>query len=115
MKERAVEWTAVVACFERYMRESGQSVTRAQFEENRERKRYSPDFRDDVRPRLRPGVAWNLEPALDDILHSLVAFLGPPTFDSKSEISNFEFRISKLEGATPSAPQIRNPQFAIRN
>ncbi len=64
-----------IICFDRYMREEGRTVTRAQFEANLAQKRMQPDFRDDVGPLLRPGFHWDFEAAMDAVLESLVASL----------------------------------------
>lgn len=65
----------LLACFERYLAEEGRTVTRAQFEENLVGKRARPDFRDDVKPLLRPGFSWDFDVAMDTILERLVAQL----------------------------------------
>ena len=66
---------AVLACFERYMAEGGHTATRAQFEENLAGKRSIPNFREDIRPLLRKGVAWDFDIAMDVILKRLIAIL----------------------------------------
>ena len=73
-KER-VDADRLISCFERYMREDGLGVTRAQFEENLARKGPQPDFRDDVRLLLRPGPPWNIDRAMTTVLEQLVAKL----------------------------------------
>ena len=65
----------LLACFDRYMAEDGHRVSRAQFEENLAKKRQQPEFRDDVRPLLRPGLSWNCDTAMDGVLESLVSRL----------------------------------------
>ncbi|HQG03890.1 MAG TPA: nucleotidyl transferase AbiEii/AbiGii toxin family protein [Thermoleophilia bacterium] len=65
----------LLACLQRYLAEEGRTVTRAQFEENLAGKRTDPDFRDDVGPLLRPGLAWDFEAAMDAVLQKLVALL----------------------------------------
>lgn len=67
--------TTLLTCFSRYLSEEGHSVSRAEFEENLAGKRATPDFRDDVAPLLRPGVAWDFDTAMDLVLQSLVARL----------------------------------------
>ena len=65
----------LLACFQRYMKEEGHSVSRAQFEANLADKRAQPDFRDDVAPLLRSGFAWNFDAALDEVLRWVIARL----------------------------------------
>ena len=57
------------------MAEGGHHVTRALLEQNLHAKRRQDVFRHDMAPLLRPGVAWDPEPALDRILATLVARL----------------------------------------
>lgn len=57
------------------MAEDGHRVSRAQFEENLAKKRQQPEFRDDVRPLLRPGLSWDCHTAMDAVLESLVSRL----------------------------------------
>jgi predicted nucleotidyltransferase component of viral defense system len=68
-----IEPTTLLSCFKRYMNAEGRAVTRAQFEKNLAAKRKQPDFRDDVKPLLRPGVSWNVDVAMDTVLEKLVA------------------------------------------
>jgi len=70
-----VDVPRVVACFRRYMKEGGNSATRAEFEENLEGKRRLPDFRDDMGPLLRPGFPWDVDVAMDTVLERIIAFL----------------------------------------
>jgi len=70
-----VDPAALVACFQRYMREGGHAVTRAQYEQNLQGKREMPDFREDIDPLLRPGFSWDLEIAMDTVLERIVARL----------------------------------------
>ena len=70
-----VDVPRVIACFRRYMKEGGNTATRAQFEENLEGKRRLPDFREDMGPLLRPGFIWDVDVAMDTVLERIVAFL----------------------------------------
>lgn len=70
-----VDPPALIACFQRYMREGGHHVTRAQYEQNLQGKRRLPDFRDDIDPLLRPGFSWDFEIAMDTVLERIVARL----------------------------------------
>ena len=65
----------IITCFKRYMEEGRHSVSRAQFEENLERKRTHPDFRDDVEPLLRQGLSWKCDEAINVVLETLVSSL----------------------------------------
>ncbi len=65
----------IVACFDRYMRESGASVTRAIFEENVTRKLDDPVFRSDMTPLLRPGLSWDIDHAGEVVGKELIALL----------------------------------------
>lgn len=73
-KER-VDADRLISCFGKYLREDGLAVTRAQFEENLARKGLQPDFRDDVRVLLRPGLPWNIHRAMSTVLERLISKL----------------------------------------
>lgn len=66
---------AVTDVFERYMREGGHSASRAQVEANLHAKARSRAFREDITPLLRPGVPWNFDLAMDEVLERLVSLL----------------------------------------
>lgn len=74
----------LLACFDRYMTESGLRISRAQFEANLHDKRSAVLFRSDIGPLLRPGLAWDFDVAMDAVLEHIVAQLpgdpwkGPP-------------------------------------
>lgn len=65
----------IVACFDRYMRESGVRVTRAVFEENLARKLTDSVFRADMTPLLRPELSWDIDHAGDTVRKELIALL----------------------------------------
>ena len=65
----------LLTCLDRYLKEEGRSITRAQFEENLAGKRAQPDFGNDVRPLLRQGFSWSPDVAMDTVLSSLIARL----------------------------------------
>ncbi len=74
----------IVACFERYMRESGHSVPRALSEENLSKKLTDDLFRADLSLLLRPGIAWDINPAAHVVAEQLLAKLpGDPWRPSK--------------------------------
>jgi predicted nucleotidyltransferase component of viral defense system len=65
----------IVACFNRYMRESGVRVTRAVFEENLAKKLTDSVFRADMTPLLRPELSWDIDRAGDTVKKELIARL----------------------------------------
>ena len=65
----------IVACFARYLRESGHHVTRAAFEENIARKLTDAQFRADITALLRPGISWDVDRAGRHVMDHLVAKL----------------------------------------
>jgi predicted nucleotidyltransferase component of viral defense system len=70
-----VDTGAVILCFERYMREGGYSVTRAQFEANLHEKATDGDFRTDIEPLLRPGIRWDFDAALAAVRRQVIEAL----------------------------------------
>ena len=69
----------VLACFDRYMRESGRHVARDDFQENLAAKLADAVFQADIGPLLRPGVAWDHRRAAETVSKRLIAGLpGPP-------------------------------------
>ncbi|MEO1171850.1 MAG: nucleotidyl transferase AbiEii/AbiGii toxin family protein [Myxococcota bacterium] len=75
LQQGAIDHERLLRCFSRYMREGGQTVTRAQFEENLHGKTSDPDFRDDTEPLLRPGLDWDFDAAMDAVLTQIVSRL----------------------------------------
>jgi len=65
----------IVACFDRYMRESGNRVSRAVFEENLAKKLTDSVFRADMTPLLRPGLSWDIDRAGDTVKKELITRL----------------------------------------
>lgn len=84
LERRVIDPLRLLACFDRYMIEGGQGVSRARFEANLHEKRTSPVFRSDIDPLLRADIAWDLDVAMDAVLEHIVAQLagdpwkGPP-------------------------------------
>lgn len=70
-----VDSERVVGCFQKYLSNEGQVVTRAIFEENLYAKSVRPDFRGDMEALLRPGLKWDFDVALQAVLRQLVARL----------------------------------------
>jgi predicted nucleotidyltransferase component of viral defense system len=70
-----VDEDALVTCFERYLRESGHAVRRAQFEANLSEKAAMMPFRRDIEPLLRPGTGWDFDRAMSAVRDRLVARL----------------------------------------
>lgn len=75
----------LLACFDRYMTEGGQTVSRAQFEANLHEKRTASLFRSDIEPLLRPGIGWDLDVAMDAVLDRIVAQLPGDPWKGLSE------------------------------
>ena len=75
METGRVDPRRVLACFRRYMTEGGHSATRAQFEANLQGKRKLIDFREDMGPLLRPGLAWDIDTAMNTVLERVIALL----------------------------------------
>ncbi|MBA3546400.1 MAG: nucleotidyl transferase AbiEii/AbiGii toxin family protein [Nannocystis sp.] len=65
----------IVACFDRYMREGGHSVSRAMFEKGLQEKLSNSLFRADMTPLLRPGVNWDVDRAGALVMEQLIARL----------------------------------------
>jgi len=65
----------ILSCFHRYMRESGQKITRAAFEENLAAKLLDDLFLADITPLLRPGISWDLEQAAHVVSDRLLSHL----------------------------------------
>ena len=64
LERGTVDAADLLRCFDRYMKEAGHSVSRAQFEANLHHKSNDRDFRDDIVPLLRPGIAWDFDAAI---------------------------------------------------
>jgi predicted nucleotidyltransferase component of viral defense system len=75
LEHGAADSRRVVTCFDRYMRESGARVPRAEFEKNLAAKLADPGFLADLSPLLRPGVAWDVATAAREVLDKLVSRL----------------------------------------
>lgn len=67
-----VDTDALLTCFDRYMREGGHSVSRAQFEANLSEKASDPSFRGDIEPLLRPGVTSDFDVAMAGVLEHVI-------------------------------------------
>lgn len=65
----------ILACFSRYMRESGRTITRSSFEKNLAVKLTDVQFQADITPLLRPGTTWDLEKAARVVSERLLAKL----------------------------------------
>ncbi len=83
---------AVISCFLHYMERGEHSVTRALFEANLHEKSSRSDFRGDMTPLLRPGVAWDFDTAMQVVLRELIARLPGDPWQGLAAL------------ATPSAP-----------
>jgi predicted nucleotidyltransferase component of viral defense system len=65
----------LVQCFDRYMKEDGNTITRALFEANLHEKADRPEFCNDIIPLLRPGLSWNFNKAFQTVLNKLISKL----------------------------------------
>ena len=72
-----IQPTRVLACFERYLAESGLRVSRAQFEENLHQKGNDQAFRTDIEPLIRPNLEpqWDFDLGMRAVLKQLVSKL----------------------------------------
>jgi len=75
LRHDIVDADSVLRCFDRYMREGGHAVTRAQFEANLHEKASDHDFRDDILPLLRPDIAWDFDEACAEVGRRIIALL----------------------------------------
>lgn len=71
LAQGAVNPSAVITCFDRYMTEGGHSVTRALFEANLHEKAGRPDFRKDMDALLRTGLSWDFDTALQVVFDEI--------------------------------------------
>ncbi len=75
LEQGIVDEGALVRCFNRYLREGGHTVSRAQLEANLVEKALAREFRGDIAPLLRPGVRWDFDEALAVVRDRVVARL----------------------------------------
>lgn len=74
-RHQKLDSNRVAQCFLEYLRRDGQSVSRAEFEQNLHRKADDPSFTGDLRALLVPGTHWNLEDALRFVFDELLVEL----------------------------------------
>ena len=65
----------IVKCFQQYLEESDQRISRAEFEANLSTKIRDAMFRVDLRPLLSRGIAWEIDQAAQFAFDSLIALL----------------------------------------
>jgi len=65
----------VVTCFQRYLKEGGHAISRAELEANLAGKLDDAVFAADLGPLLRPGLRWDLAVAARTVLDHLIAAL----------------------------------------
>ncbi|MCP4901135.1 MAG: nucleotidyl transferase AbiEii/AbiGii toxin family protein [bacterium] len=75
LDQGCIDPPTLLACFDRYLTEDGQRVSRAQFEANLHEKAGDRDFREDIIPLLRLGVKWNFDDALREVLDKIIECL----------------------------------------
>ena len=73
--EKGADPGKIVACFSRYMRESGLEVSRAEFEQNLTAKLEDEIFLADMTPLLRTGITWDADGAGQVVFSVLLARL----------------------------------------
>lgn len=79
LEHGGVDVDKVIAAFARYLRESGRSVARADFERNLAAKMEDELFLADMTPLLWPGVGWDPQHAAQVVSAQLVARLRGPS------------------------------------
>ena len=77
--------SVLITFFQRYMSESGQAVSRAQFEKNLAGKRNLHDFREDIEPLIRPGIIWDFDAAMDTVIERIITELPGDPWKGPSE------------------------------
>ncbi len=75
LEKSIAEPDVLVACFRRYLKESGHVVSRAQFESNLHAKRTDPSFRADVQPLIRSDIDWDFDVAMDTVLETIISLV----------------------------------------
>ncbi len=75
LEHESVSPARIVACFGRYLRESGHHVSRAAFEDNLAKKVSHESFRADISGLLTPGVSWDIDAAAAVVQERLLARL----------------------------------------
>jgi predicted nucleotidyltransferase component of viral defense system len=80
----------VVSCFNEYLQREGNSVSRAQFEQNLHDKESDPAFLADIRPLLRADVDYDAVPAIVQVREVLVANLPGAPWRGSAEQSSRE-------------------------
>ena len=75
VEKSIAEPDVLVACFRRYLKESGHVVSRAQFESNLHAKRSDPSFRAEVQPLLRSDIDWDFDVAMDTVLETIISLV----------------------------------------
>jgi predicted nucleotidyltransferase component of viral defense system len=67
----------IASCFDRYLREGGQRISRNELESNLSAKLADAQFRADMTALLRPGIEWNVDEACAYVMENLVARIAP--------------------------------------
>lgn len=75
LRARRLDCSRVVEAFRHYLERQGQTISRAEYEENLRRKMADGMFLEEVRPLLASGVDYDADEALDLILEHLVVGL----------------------------------------
>ncbi len=75
LEKGVVDPERLVDCFMQYMGRTGGVPTRAQFEQNLANKARDSTFLSDIRPLLRPGLAYDADKAIDVVRRTLIELL----------------------------------------
>ncbi len=75
LEKGMVDPERLVDCFVQYMGRTGDVPTRAQFEQNLANKTRDSTFLSDIRPLLRPGLAYDADKAIDVVRRTLIELL----------------------------------------
>lgn len=75
LKQSRTDRDRILAAFSTYMKRSGSSVSRSEFESNLEAKLDDPAFAEDLAPLLAPNVDWNPKDAARLVQKTLLSKL----------------------------------------
>lgn len=87
---RRIDPPRVIKCFTKYLQREGNSVSRAQFEQNLHDKESDPAFLADIRPLLRADMDYDAAPAIAQVRELLVANLPGAPWRGSAEQSSSE-------------------------
>lgn len=86
LDRKLIEPSVVVSCFLEYMKREGHSVSRAEFEQNLDKKQRDQAFLSDIGPLLRAGSDYDSTAAMATVREKLIALLpGEPWRSAEHE------------------------------